>query len=70
VRLGERVRETRRKRVLSQPELAQRAGLTVTTLNGIETGRVSRPRPRTIRALASALEVRADWLVFGSDFRI
>ena len=52
-------------RLLSQRELAERAGLSPTTILKLESGRVDEPHPRTIRKLADALEVDPDELVKG-----
>ena len=52
-------------RLLSQRELAERAGLSPTTILKLESGRVDEPHPRTIRKLAVALEVDPDELVRG-----
>ena len=54
---GDRLRKVRDKRLLSQRELAERAGLSPTTILKLESGRVDEPHPRTIRKLADALEV-------------
>ena len=54
---GDRLRKVRGKRLLSQRELAERAGLSPTTILKLESGRVDEPHPRTIRKLADALEV-------------
>jgi len=51
-----RLRELRALAVLSQEELAERAGVSESTVRKIETGVVS-PHPRTIRKLADALGV-------------
>jgi transcriptional regulator with XRE-family HTH domain len=53
----ERLRKVRDMRLLSQRELAERAGLSPTTILKLESGRVEEPHPRTIRKLADALEV-------------
>ena len=50
-------------RLLSQRELAKRAGLSPTTILKLESGRVDEPHPRTIRKLADALEVDPDELI-------
>jgi transcriptional regulator with XRE-family HTH domain len=62
---GDRLRKVRDKRLLSQRELAERAGLSPTTILKLESGRVDEPHPRTIRKLADALEVDPDELVGG-----
>jgi transcriptional regulator with XRE-family HTH domain len=62
---ADRLRKVRDKRLLSQRELAERAGLSPTTILKLESGRVDEPHPRTIRKLADALEVDAAELVRG-----
>ena len=52
-------------RLLSQRELAERAGLSPTTILKLESGRVDEPHPRTIRKLADALKVDPNELVKG-----
>ncbi len=54
---GEKLREVRDRRLLSQRELAERSSLSPTTILKLEAGRVEEPHPRTIRKLAQALEV-------------
>jgi transcriptional regulator with XRE-family HTH domain len=62
---GDRLRKVRDKRLLSERELAERAGLSPTTILKLESGRVDEPHPRTIRKLADALKVDPDELVRG-----
>ena len=62
---GDRLRKVRDMRLLSQRELAERAGLSPTTILKLESGRVDEPHPRTIRKLADALEVDPAELVEG-----
>lgn len=54
--IGDRVRQTREARVMTQTELADAAGVHRVHVNRIERGR-RQPRPGTIRALAAALRV-------------
>lgn len=53
----EAVREHRHALVLTQEELAQRAGLSVRCVRRIETGKVALPRQSTLRLLADAFEL-------------
>ena len=62
---GEKLKEVRDRRLLSQRELAEKAGLSPTTILKLEDDRVKEPHPRTIRKLADALEVDAAELVRG-----
>jgi transcriptional regulator with XRE-family HTH domain len=50
------LRELREERLLSQQELADRAGVSKTTIVNIETGKI-RPHPATLRKLAETLNV-------------
>jgi transcriptional regulator with XRE-family HTH domain len=61
----DRLRKVRDMRLLSQRELAERAGLSPTTILKLESGRVDEPHPRTIRKLADAPEVDPEELVRG-----
>jgi transcriptional regulator with XRE-family HTH domain len=64
--LGERVLLLRRRVKLSQPELAQQAGMSVTTLNRVENAHQSLYMEK-IAALAKALGTTADYLLGLSD---
>ncbi len=55
------LRRLRLGRFLSQAELARQAGLHTLTISRLEAGRV-KPSTRSVRALASALDVRPDEL--------
>jgi transcriptional regulator with XRE-family HTH domain len=54
---GEKLRELREKRFLSHRELAQRAGVSPTTVLNLEANEEISPQRRTIRKLARALGV-------------
>ena len=57
-RLKDRLREERRKAALTQGELAEKAGVGITTIVRIERGDIEEPRVSTLRKLAEALEIR------------
>jgi transcriptional regulator with XRE-family HTH domain len=56
VKIGMQVKTVRERALLTQEELADRAGIGTATLNRIEKDRVE-PHFRTIRKLAHALDV-------------
>ena len=53
--LGALLRAHRERALLTQEELAERAGLSARTIVGLETGRVRRPRTESVRLLADTL---------------
>jgi transcriptional regulator with XRE-family HTH domain len=57
---GERVRELRKERGLSQRDLAGRSGIDFTYLSKIENGRMEPPSEEVIRRVALALGTDAD----------
>ncbi|MGI8860425.1 MAG: helix-turn-helix domain-containing protein [Rubrobacteraceae bacterium] len=65
VEIGERLRGFRRRRMWTQGELAGRAGVSPTTVSGIEGGRIGRPHFGTIRKLARALDLESEALLGG-----
>ena len=54
--IGDRLRELRKRSLMSQRELARRSGVGVTTIVRIERNQVE-PHGATIRKLAQALDV-------------
>jgi transcriptional regulator with XRE-family HTH domain len=54
--VGERVRRLRNELALTQGELAEEVGITITALSRIERNE-AQPRPKTRRRLAEALGV-------------
>jgi transcriptional regulator with XRE-family HTH domain len=56
MRIGAQVKRVRERALLTQEELAARAGIGLTTLNRIENNRAE-PQFRTIRKLAKPLAV-------------
>ena len=61
--IGTRIRALRQDRVITQLELSSMSGVPLPTLKDIERGRTLNPRVKTIRRLATALEVQAIVLV-------
>lgn len=64
--VGSRVRAERRRRNLTQVELAAKAGISEDTMNKLE-GDKTQPHPRTIRKVAAALGVREECLTGGLE---
>ncbi len=57
---GQLVRDHRLRLGLSQAEVADRTGLGERGLRNIETGRITKPRPVTVRLLADAFELQGE----------
>jgi transcriptional regulator with XRE-family HTH domain len=62
MKIGTQVKRTREQALLTQQELADRAGVGLTTLNRIENDRAE-PQFRTIRKLARAMGVDPKTLI-------
>jgi transcriptional regulator with XRE-family HTH domain len=60
--IGERVQKVRRLRMWTQARLAKEAGVSPTTVSGVETGKIKRPHFGTIGKLARALDVAPEEL--------
>jgi transcriptional regulator with XRE-family HTH domain len=58
--LGARLAGLRRRRGLTQEQLAERSGLSVRAIRYLERGSASRARPGTVRLLADALDLPAE----------
>src|ERR671920_185864 len=61
--IGKRVENARRLRMWTQARLAQEAGVSPTTISGIETGKIGRPHFGTLGNLARALGVAPEELL-------
>jgi transcriptional regulator with XRE-family HTH domain len=61
-----RLRWYREQAVLTQKELADKAGLTVLSISKIEQG-YQEPRPSTLRKLAKALRIKPQDLIDDDD---
>ncbi len=62
--IGDRVRAIRRRRALTQAELAEAAELSTDAVVKLENGK-HEPRPKTVRKLADALDVPVETLTVG-----
>ena len=60
--IGDKVRKTRKRRMLTQQNLSEKSGVGVTTIVRIERNQVE-PHSRTIRKLAAALNVEPSELL-------
>ena len=66
-KIGERIKETRTKRGLSQEELAKRTGFKdKSSISKIEKG-TRRPQVEDLKKIAEVLGVHVDWLVNGIE---
>lgn len=64
--IGDRLREAREQRFMTQSELSAKAGIQIATISRIENNRQeSRPRLTTVRKLAEVLGVEPHWIMFG-----
>ena|SRR5215216_392409 len=64
--LCDRLRRLRGRRVWTLQDLAEKSGVHYTTIARIETKREYKPHPTTLRKLAKALGVSAEYLRFGT----
>ena len=60
--IGDRLRDLRKRRLLTQEQLAERSGVGIATIVRVERNQVE-PRGSTIRKLAEALDVEPEELV-------
>ncbi len=65
--VGRRLLVIRERRMWTQVRLAEEAGVSPTTVSGIESGRILRPHFGTLRKLAGALGVEPEELVGPPD---
>ena len=65
--IGVRLIRIRRLRMWTQGRLAKEAGVSPTTVSGIETGRIARPHFGTLQKLAQALDLDPEMLLSFSE---
>ncbi len=61
--LAENIKKFRKQRKLSQEDLAQKAGITYSTLIKLESGVNKNPTVKTLQQIATALDVSLDELM-------
>ena len=64
--VGDRLRDLRKRKLLTQEQLAERSGVGIATIVRVERNQVE-PRGSTIRKLAEALSVEPEELVKVGD---
>ena len=67
IEIGVRLFHTRRQRMWTQGRLAKEAGVSPTTVSGIETGRIAHPHFGTLHKLAQALDADPHMLFSPSE---
>ena len=67
VSIGDKLREARTRRLMTQQQLADKSGVGITTIVRIERNQVE-PQARTIRKLAEALGVEPHELLKGDGY--
>jgi transcriptional regulator with XRE-family HTH domain len=65
--LGRRLRRTRRAKDFTQAQLEEKSGVNRITISRLESGNAEHAYARTVRDLALALEVSADYLLGLTD---
>lgn len=65
--LAANIKRYRAVKGLSQEQLAQMSGVTYSALSKIEAGYHTDPRVKTLKKIATALEVTIDALMAGDD---
>ena len=63
--VNKRIRRLRKQNVLTQVKLAEISGVPLPTIKDIERGISRSPHPKTLMALAEALNVKPSYLVSG-----
>ncbi len=65
--LSERLAEMRRRRLMTQVDLALASGISAATVTRLETIGDTNPRVVTVKRLARALDVDPAWLLWGGE---
>ena len=62
--MGYKIMEIRKKKNMTQLELSQKSGVSRVVINGLESGRIDNTTTNTLIAIANALGVTLDELIF------
>jgi transcriptional regulator with XRE-family HTH domain len=65
--VGRRIEDTRRRQLMTQANLAEKAKVSLITVTRLENDESPNPRMSTVKALAEALGVDPAWLLFGVE---
>jgi len=63
--IGQRLKEARRERGMSQDMLAEKIGASRGVITNIEHGKIDEPQPMVINAICNVLNINKDWLTDG-----
>ena len=63
--IGERLKAARKKRGISQDELAKSIGVSRGVITNIEYDKVNTPQPIILEAMVQKLKIRKEWLIEG-----
>lgn len=63
--IGQRLKEARKTRSMSQDMLADKIGASRGVITNIEHDKVSEPQPMVINAICSVLNINKEWLTDG-----
>ena len=64
--IGQRLKEARKVRGISQDLLAEKIGASRGVITNIEHDKVDEPQPMVINAICNALNISKEWLVNGT----
>ena len=64
--MGQRLKEARKSRGMSQDVLAEKIGASRGVITNIEHNKITKPQPMVINALCSVLGISKEWLIDGT----
>ena len=63
--IGQRLKEARKSRKISQDMLAEKIGASRGVITNIEHDKIAKPQPMVINAICNVLEINKEWLLDG-----